>query len=74
MTDYFMSKIAVKKIIIVNQERFTPPGYKDPVEVRPVPLLALENMGDLSNKTMYIYPNPPADVRTGVFRIFLADR
>lgn len=74
MTEYFMSKIAVKKIIIVQQERFNPPGYKDPVEVRPVPMVALENMGDLSNMTMYIYPNPPADVRTGVFRIFLSDR
>jgi hypothetical protein len=74
MTEYFMSKIAVKKIVVVKEERFLPPNYKDPVEVRPVSLETLKHQGDLSNYTLYIYPNPPTDVRTGVFRIFLSEK
>ena len=74
MTEYFMSKIAVKKIVIVKDERFLPPNYKDPVEVRPVSLTALSHQGDLSNHILYLYPNPPSDVRTGIFRIFLSEK
>lgn len=69
-----MSKIAVKKIVVIREERFMPPNYKNPVEVRPVSLETLQHQGDLSNHTLYIYPNPPHDVRTGIFRIFLSEK
>lgn len=74
MTEFFMSKIPVKQIILVKEERFGCPGYKDPVEVRPVSLKTLATLGDLSHHTLYLYPNPPTDVRTGVFRIFLTEK
>jgi len=72
MTENFMNKIQVKKIVLVTDERFTPPNYNNPVEVRPTSLATLANQGDLSNHILYLYPNPPQDVRTGVFRIFLS--
>ena len=74
MTEYFMSTIPVRKIVVVQQERFMPPNYNDPVEVRPVSLEAMKHLGDLSNHILYIYPNPPTDVRTKVFRIFLSEK
>lgn len=74
MTEYFMSAIPVRKIVIVKEERFLPPNYKDPVEVRPVALEQLRHQGDLSNHILYLYPNPPHDVRTGIFRIFLSEK
>lgn len=74
MTEYFMSKIPVKKIVVIKEERFLPPNYKDPVEVRPVSLESMKHHGDLSNHILYIYPNPPHDVRTGIFRIFLSEK
>ena len=77
MTEYFMSKIPVKKIIVIKDERFVPVNHKDPVEVRPVSLAALfarHEQTDLSNHTLYIYPNPPHDVRTGIFRVYLSEK
>jgi hypothetical protein len=73
MTEYFMSKVTVKKIVIVREERFMPPGYKEPVEVRPVSITSLLNMGDLSNHTLYLYPTP-GDRESNIFRVFLSTR
>jgi hypothetical protein len=74
MTEYFMSKIPVKKIVQVFQERFDCPGYRDPVEVRPVSLKSMEHLGDLSNHILYIFANPPHDVKSGIFRVFLSPK
>ncbi len=73
MTEFFMSKIPVKKIVIIKQERFLPPNYKDPVEVRPVSLETLKHQGDLSNHILYLYPTP-GDREAGIFRIFLSEK
>jgi hypothetical protein len=63
----------VKKIVKVNQERFCPSGYREPVEVRPVPLQSMAHLGDLSDKIVYVFPKKD-DVKNGIFYIFIADR
>ena len=69
----FMGVIPVKKIVIVNQERFCPSGYREPVEVRPVSIESMKHLGDLSKHILYLYKTPN-DKATGIFRIFLAER
>lgn len=69
----------VKKLVIANETRFVPPSKVGPngesdimdvVELKPTPLSKLESM-DLRDTTVYLYPNPPHDLESEIFYVYL---
>jgi hypothetical protein len=74
MTEYFLKRFPVKKIVYVNNERFRLVTVDEMAEVRPVHLKMIEQMGDFSDKILYIMPNPPQDFKTSIFRIHIDDK
>ena len=43
-------------------------------EVRPTHIKMIEQMGDISDKNLYLMPNPPHDLKTGIFKIHLSKK
>jgi hypothetical protein len=74
MSEYFLRKFLVKKVIIVNNDRFRYSTVDEMAEVRPTHLKIIEQMGDISDKILYIMPNPPTDFQTNIFKIHLSDK
>lgn len=73
--EYFLGTIPVKKIVIVNDQRFVIPredgqmGKDTDVHVvLPVTLEQLQR-DDLSKKTLYVYP-VPGDMAKKVFHVY----
>jgi hypothetical protein len=78
MSELFMG-LVVKKLVILKEDRFIPPSRQnrpkgaditDVVDVHPMSLEKLSCL-DLTNKTLFIYPNPPHDIETKVFRVYI---
>ena len=74
MSEFFLKRFQVKKIILVNNERFRYSTVDEMAEVRPTHIKMLENMGDISDKILYLMPNPPADLQTSIFKIHLSKK
>lgn len=74
MSEMFLNRFKVKKIILVNNDRFRYSTVDEMAEVRPMHIKMLENMGDISDKIMYLMPNPPTDIRTSIFKIHLSKK
>lgn len=74
MSEFFLNRFKVKKVILVNNERFRFSTVDEMAEVRPTHIKMLENMGDISDKILYIMPNPPVDLQTGIFKIHLSKK
>jgi hypothetical protein len=74
MSEYFLQRFKVKKVIFVNNERFRYISKDEMAEVRPTHIRMLEQMGDLSEKNLYFMPNNPVDLQTQIFRIHLSDK
>ncbi len=72
MSKQFMG-IPVKNVVFVTTERFSIEGKSDmPYEVRPLTLTQLKCMGDISSKTIFIFPQPD-DREKGIFRVLVID-
>ena len=74
MSEMFLNRFKVKKIIIVMNERFRYSTVDEMAEVRPTHIKMIENMGDISDKILYIMPKPPVDLQTGIFKIHLSKK
>jgi len=74
MSEYFLKRFAVKKIVIVNNDRFRYSTVEEMAEVRPTHIKMIENMGDISDKILYLMPNPPKDFETSIFKIHLSTK
>ena len=74
MTEYFLKRFPVKKIVFVNNERFRLSTVDEMAEVRPTHIKMIEQMGDFSDKILYFMPNPPHDLKTSIFRIHLDEK
>lgn len=74
MSEYFLQRFAVKKVILVNNERFRYSTADEMAEVRPTHIKIIEQMGDISDKILYLMPNPPHDLKTGIFKIHLSKK
>lgn len=74
MSELFLNKFPVRKIIYVHNDRFKYESVDEMAEVRPTHLKMLENMGDISDKNLYLMPNPPTDFKTGIFKIHLSKK
>jgi hypothetical protein len=74
MSEFFLKRFQVKKIVLVNNERFRYSTADEMAEVRPTHIKMLENMGDISDKILYLMPNPPVDLQTNIFKIHLSKK
>jgi hypothetical protein len=74
MSEMFLNRFKVAKIIIVTNERFRYSTVDEMAEVRPTHIRMIENMGDISDKILYIMPKPPVDLQTGIFKIHLSKK
>lgn len=74
MSELFLNKFKVKKVILVHNERFRYSTADEMAEVRPTHIKMLENMGDISDKNLYLMPNPPTDLQQGIFKIHLSKK
>jgi hypothetical protein len=74
MSDYFLNKYKVKKVIVVNNDRFKYSTLEEMAEVRPTHLKMLDQMGDISDKNLYIFPNNPTDFQTSIFKIHISKK
>jgi hypothetical protein len=74
MSEFFLNRFKVKKVILVNNDRFRYSTTDEMAEVRPTHIKMLEQMGDISDKILYLMPNPPTDLQTGIFRIHLSKK
>lgn len=74
MSEFFLNRFKVKKVILVNNERFRLSTVDEMAEVRPTHIKMLENMEDISDKNLYLMPNPPVDLQSGIFKIHISKK